>query len=278
MFSTKFLKVTVLLFWRSISYASQLSVVTYNVWFDSATAEQRVPKILDVVAAKNADIIAFQEVESWFIDALEADDRFKPYHFAAERGWFNSVKGGLLVLVKTELLQQHYLALPSNMDRGLLQLETEIEGVRLCVATVHLDSMLDDSKLRIRQLEAVSKQTSQCNDLILLGDFNFGDGEVENNKINPGYRDAWKQLKPNDRGYTWNVIESNLARQNSFPSEGSRRLDKVYVMGGALIAHHAEIIANTAFTSPTGQRLLPSDHFGLFVVFKIDKESQAEQY
>jgi len=267
-----FFKVTVLLLWSLVSQASQLSVVTYNVWFDSATATERIPKLLDIVAKKKADIIAFQEVESWFIDALESDDRFKDYHFAMETGWFNSVKGGLLVLTKTEKVQQQYMDLPSHMSRGLLQVIAKIDGVQVCIVTVHLDSMLNDTELRINQLKVVTQQTSKCNNLILLGDFNYGDGEAENNAINSDYKDVWKQLRPNYRGYTWDVTESNLAKRNSFPSEGSRRLDKVFVKGTFLMANTIEIIGKMAFISSTGRRLFPSDHFGLSVVFDTENK------
>jgi len=265
------LKISLLL-WCFTVEADEIKAITYNVWFDYSTSDQRVPRLLDLVAEKNADIIAFQEVERWFVNALEADVRFKYYHFSVERGWFNSIKGGLLILTKNKNIQHKYIHLPSDMDRGLLYVKTEVFGVQLCIATVHLESMLDDTKLRIAQLDALSKETSNCNNMILLGDFNFGDNDFENRVVNSDYLDVWKQLNPNYQGYTWNIIESNLAKRNSFPSEGSRRLDKVYIKGNLLIPKGIEMIGNHSFITQYGQILFPSDHFGLLTRFYVKNE------
>jgi len=255
-----------------VSQATQLSVITYNIWFDSSTAEERVPKLLDIVAEKNADIIAFQEVEGWFIKALESDGRFDDYHFSVERGWFDSVKGGLLLLTKAQAIQQQYIDFPSNMNRGALSIVNRIERAKVCVATVHLESMLDDTQIRIKQLNLITQQTAQCNQSILLGDFNFGDGELENQHIGLGYFDIWKQIRADYAGYTWNTNESFLAKRNSFPSEGSRRLDKIYIKGDMLTPINIEIIGNDSFVTQTGRTLFPSDHFGLSAIFKINKK------
>ena len=261
----------VFVLWSLTTEAYGLTAITYNVWFDGSTSEPRTPKLLDLVADKKADIIAFQEVESWFIKALEGDDRFKHYHFSVERGWFNSVKGGLLVLTQQKNKRHQYTPLPSEMDRGFLYVETVIDGVPICIVNVHLESLLNDTALRIKQLNVIFKETSNCKDMILLGDFNFGDNDAENKVINSDYLDAWRQLKPNDRGYTWDVEQSNLAKQNAFPLEGSRRLDKVYIKGNSLIPKEIGIIGNHSFTTPSGQRLFPSDHFGLSASFTIKK-------
>lgn len=147
-----------LLIWSHTLLANQLTVVTYNVWFDHATARERIPKLLDIVAHQKADIIAFQEVESWFLAFLKTDKRFKPYHLSVERGWFNSIKGGLLLLTKNKIYQKSYSDLPSNMSRGLLKIETDINGNSLCIATVHLESMLEDTQLRLKQLNIITKK------------------------------------------------------------------------------------------------------------------------
>jgi len=253
----------------SVSQAAQLSVVTYNIWFDSSTADERMPKLLDTVAEKNADIIAFQEVENWFIRALESDGRFDDYHFSVKRGWFNSVKGGLLLLTKNKPIQQQYLDFPSNMNRGSLHIVNSIDGTKICVATVHLESMLDDTQIRIKQLNLITKQVSHCNQSIILGDFNFGDGELENQHIGLGYLDVWTQLRTGYAGYTWNVNKSFLAKRNSFPLEGSRRLDKIYIKGNTFVPIDIEMIGNQSFVTQTGRTLFPSDHFGLFAIFKV---------
>jgi len=261
--------ITFLLLYCTFANASAYSVVTYNVWFDQASSAERTPRLLNVIAQEQADIIALQEVESWFIDAIKQDDRFKQYHFSLAKGWFNHIKGGLLILSKQPVTKQHYIDLPSQLNRGLLLIETNVNKASLCIVTVHLESFLEDTSIRINQLNSISKETTHCQNLVLLGDFNFGDGEAENTIINPDYRDVWQKLKANYHGYTWNIRESSLARKNSFPSEGSRRLDKVYLKGDLLSAKTIQIIGQQGFKTSTGNTLFPSDHFGLSVKFVI---------
>ncbi len=90
--TTIMLKIIIILFlWCSVSEASEYSIVTYNVWFDYSTSEERVPKLLDAI--EKPDVIAFQEVKRWFVNYLERDGRFskrrvRPTHIMSTLAWF----------------------------------------------------------------------------------------------------------------------------------------------------------------------------------------------
>jgi len=262
------LKIIIILFmWCSVSEASEYFIVTYNVWFDYSTSEERVPKLLDAI--EKPDVIAFQEVKRWFVNDLKRDGRFRNYNIVMKNGWNDSIRGGLVILTKSKILEQAYYDLPSTMGRGMLYAVINIDGTSVCIATSHLESRLEDTNLRIKQLKIIFEKTSSCNNLILLGDLNFGDGEPENEVIDSTYLDVWKTLKGDKLGYTWDIKKNKLAEENSFPSEGSRRLDKIYVKGKHLMPVEIQIIGDIPFQSPAGKVLFPSDHFGLSAKFAI---------
>ena len=155
------------------------------------------------------------------------------------------------------------------MGRGVLSIVTNIGGISTCVATSHIESMIDDTSIRIQQLKTIISTTSSCSDLVLLGDFNYGDGETENKVADLHFSDVWKILKVDSPGYTWDINRSKLAKENSFPLEGSRRLDRIYIKGKHLIPVDIKIIGDTPFQSTSGIFLFPSDHFGLSAKFAI---------
>ena len=84
--------------------------------------------------------------------------------------------------------------------------------------------------------------------------------------VAPDFRDAWREVHPKLPGYTWDIEKSRMAREESFPGEPSRRLDRVLFRSSHWTSTRAELLG-TEPVSPKNKRLFPSDHFGLLVVF-----------
>lgn len=270
------LVISISLAFLSISYAaeSELKVMTYNVWFDKATAAQRIPVILDIIVQQRPEIVAIQEAESWLLDYIEDDTRLNEYHLIYKRSWqdylLGTLSGSLLLMTKLSINDEDitFQELPSAMNRGLLTTKVQVNKTKLCLATVHLESMLEDTEIRIEQMSLIEQYHSSCKHLILLGDFNFGDTDPENNKIPAGYIDVWKKLRTNEPGYTWNKKLNPYAETNSFAGENSRRLDRIFIKGYVIKAKSIEIIGNKSFFSVRGE-IFPSDHFALLSTLKI---------
>ena len=250
----------------------KLSILTYNIWFDKQTSKIRIPRILELFDSYKPDVIALQEVEPWFLKAIRDDIRFRGYLFYYERKRDASIKGGVLLLTKKSAFKNHYLPLPSNMQRGFLFLELAFKKEKLCLINSHLDSMLNDQELRTKQLLLIQKKVSRCNNILWLGDFNFGDDGVENDFIEKRFKDVWLLLKPHQKGFTWDKEYSYLAKENSFLLEKSRRLDRIFVSGKLLKAKNIEIVGNKSFTTSHGIKLFPSDHFALLAYFLIQND------
>lgn len=137
------------------------------------------------------------------------------------------------------------------------------------VATTHLESPLAEGPVRGRQLDAIFPRLKDADDAVFLGDFNFGDAEPEEKRIDSAYVDLWKSLKANDPGYTWNIETSDMARKGSFPGEKSRRLDRILLRTPLWKAKGIRIIGDQPI--PPGKKdLFPSDHFGLVATIARD--------
>ena len=137
------------------------------------------------------------------------------------------------------------------------------DGRRLLAATVHLESYLEDGPVRAAQLGEVFALLGKTEDAVLMGDFNFGDAEEpDSSHLDREYRDVWKVLKPAQPGYTWNVERSPLAKRNSFPKEGSRRLDRILIRSSVWVPEAIRILGDSP-VSEERPGIFPSDHFGL---------------
>ena len=265
------IKITIFCLLPCFVLAADLSVLTYNVWFQRASADVRIPKILNIVHEKQPDIIACQEVEPWLLDYIRSDGRFDAYHQVMEQtGFFGNVSSGLLILSKQVPKQISYHPLPSSMSRALLSIEMTIQTQKLCIYTTHLDSLLDSTKTRVKQIKSIEK-IDNCDNSLLLGDFNFGENDPENTVLLNQYTDVWALLMPNRNGYTWDIEKSVIAKHNAFSGEKSRRLDRIVFKGDQLRPSEIEIIGDDAFITAYGMVYYPSDHFGLFATFEMDK-------
>lgn len=237
--------------------------MTWNVLNDGELNKTRGQSVLSILSQAQADILILQEVNTEFVRTLKKDHRFSQYHvYNHQKG--DVISGGLSILSKLSLkTTQRYERLPSMMSRGLLYLMLENKEQYLCIANVHLESMMDDTVIRIKQLKSVFKYLRYCDDVLLAGDFNFGKGESEEPLFSGNYQDVWLQLMPKDNGLTFNRELNELSDNNSFWFEKSRRLDRIYLSGDCLKAKSIKLSGNNM----DGTGNMPSDHFAVLATF-----------
>ena len=239
-----------------------LTVVTYNVLADPAQARLRVPALLALLRRSGADIIALQEVAPWFLRRLLAQRWTRAYQLPGTRHK-PVVAHGCLIMSRLPLVSYRALVLPSKQQRQALLVTLRAGQRTLAVATVHLDSFLHDGPSRARQLQRLWPELARADDALLLGDFNFGDGEQpETGELEPAYVDAWLRLRPGQPGYTWDMERSQMARAGAFPGERSRRLDRILLRSQLWRPSAVAIIGQR----PVAPGVFPSDHFGLQAV------------
>lgn len=87
----------------------------------------------------------------------------------------------------------------------------------ITLAVVHLTSDRATScrEKRASQIKQILEYTKTAQHCFLVGDMNFGDGG-ENDSVDwGGHKDAWKELRPNDPGYTFDPELNALAKITS---------------------------------------------------------------
>jgi endonuclease/exonuclease/phosphatase family metal-dependent hydrolase len=246
---------------------SVVSLVTYNVLADPDLAEQRVPELLKIIGDSDADVIALQEVAPWFVGKLVKADWFKKYH-VPKLGERIICPRGLLILSKQPVTSPDYGLLPSRQKRAYLIVQTKVNGVDFKIATCHLDSLLKEGALRAKQLDIFFKKLSADENVIFMGDFNFGDdAQPETKHIDKSYVDVWTRVNGDKKGYTWNMEKSKMARDGSFPNEKSRRLDRVLIKSKRAKSVSSKIVGDKPLKGKPD--IFPSDHFGLRATVSI---------
>lgn len=252
-------------------HVSALTFVSYNVLATPLHPSERVPPLLRLLETSQADVIALQEVAGWFLTELRAQPWTRRYAFTRFGGKVGA-PGGQLIMARLPIRRSHRLLQPGRQGRVLLIAEVEVNGRILAVATMHMESLLDDGPTRALQLDQIFARLRPYSAAVVLGDFNFGDGEQPDTAhLDRSYVDLWTatQGPPSKApGFTWNIEVSPLAKKQSFVGEKSRRLDRILFRGKGLSAGNIRIIGDKP-VSPATPQIFPSDHFGLQGVLKV---------
>lgn len=252
---------------RAATPTRQLTLVTYNVLADPRRAAARLPALLAILKATEADIIALQEVTPWFFRALLKQPWARRYH-RTPAGFGGKIPGGLLILSRFPIARTLVAGLPGRQGRKGLLADLRVDGATLAVLTCHLESHLAAGKTRAAQLAVLLPLLQHAPDALLLGDLNFGDKvQPETKQLPKTYRDLWTALRKDAPGYTWDNERSAMAKGAAFPDEQSRRLDRILWRSTQWRPHTVRIIG-TRPVAPGKPALFPSDHFGLMGVLQ----------
>ena len=238
-----------------------LRVLTYNVLADPLRVDERIPPLMAVLEKADADIIALQEVAPWFVQLLHQQPWVRAYQESKMDG-MRAYPGGQYILSRYPIQSCWAEILPGQQRRTALYADIHVGDTNLRVATTHMESYLEDGPVRAAQLGRIFARLRGTEHALLLGDLNFGDGEPESSNLNSSYEDLWLALHPGDQGFTWNIEQSQLAREKSFPGEPSRRLDRILLHSNAWRGASISIVGDQPVV-PGKRDLFPSDHFGL---------------
>jgi poly(A) polymerase len=265
-----------------------LTVTTLNVLFDVydgelLATERRTPAALALLNDTDADVIALQEVTPPFLRALlEAP-------WVRERYWLSDGPGAATVTPSGQLLlsRRPFASLSQRVfsrDKRVIAGELAMSSGPLWVATQHLTSnrTAAGSAARAAQIRTLIEWTRALTtpgqDVVLAGDFNFGNGDPEFNAFaQVGFVDAWPALRPAESGETYAPSRNALAALTT-TSGRNQRLDRVLVCSpsGRLVPEAVSLFGESPLEGPpgpTGGALYPSDHFGVRCVLRRDVTS-----
>lgn len=225
------------------------TVTTWNVWFDKHHRQERFEALLAQLQSHAPEIMAFQEVTLPFVRAVQEAEWLRQGY------WISSTDPnhlGTVLVSRLQPLRLSWVQLPTSMGRRLLKADFPGD---LTVAVAHLES-LANPELRRQQLAVAFSELKPSARGILLGDFNFGDGQPESEALDSEFIDAWTSHHPKDPGFTRDTLANAMARFGR--SEVKRqRLDRILARGLRFEA------VDMLGTEPIRDGLYPSDHFGL---------------
>jgi len=213
--------------------SSRLTLLSLNVFAsDHANSTKRFAATVQLFKKTGADVIALQEVEKWFVHALQAHSWVKAnYHFSDFGP--GQAPGGLYILSRYPISSLSYYeeiqpGQVSVTERGRVLVATL--GVRqhaLTVATTNLDWRAGET--RAKNMDYVFHILKQYTHVFLLGDFNFDDGsKPETQHIPKNYLDVWSTLHKENPGFTWDP-RHNWYAAASDPHSRSSRIDRILV-------------------------------------------------
>lgn len=253
-----------------------LSFLTYNVWHDTATLEERSTELLKILQQSSADFICLQEVTKPFLSLLQESDWVREQYFMPDLSVENYT-----TLILSRLPCQFFMKKwPTRMERFLLYAELEINGVLTAVATVHLES-LANSRYRKKQLDITYQDLSSYSKCLILGDFNF-DWATENKNLSTEYVDVWPYLNSGISGCTVQKSHDFIAwRPDRVLMKKNQKYKPLMIekVGMEPIPRFKDSVQTSSPKQGESIIQTPSDHFGLrFIVELLDNTKEEWSY
>jgi len=240
-------------------HRDDLTVATYNIWFNDYYASQRHRAIAELVSSDMPDVMAFQEVTPEALTVFLAQPWIQQHYYRAAVTGDAFGNYGMLMLSRLPISRVTYTRLPTRLVRGYLRAELTVDGSPLVICSVHLESGKRSSRLRARQLRRVFRALRTADDVLVLGDFNMRDSE--NMRITSPYVDVWPALRPHDEGFTEDT-SINLMRWDSKNKKRQVRFDRVLLKGPRWSPTAIKLLGTEPISSRL-PRVFPSDHFGV---------------
>lgn len=248
--------------WRDVddggsAQRDQLTVATFNIWFNELHREQRYRAIASLLSRELPDIMVFQEVTGTALEVFLAQPWIREHYCRAAVAGDGSY--GMLMLSRLPIRRSTYTRLPTHLSRGYLTAELSVNGVDLRIVSVHLESGKKSRQLRARQLSRLFRAFRGDGNVVLLGDFNLRDDE--NHVLDPQYQDVWPSLRPDEPGFTEDTSINHM-RYDMKNKHRHVRFDRVLVKGPAWKADDIVLLGREP-VAPSLPRIFPSDHFGV---------------
>eukprot|EP01130_Rhizamoeba_saxonica_P005563 TRINITY_DN2218_c0_g2_i1.p1 TRINITY_DN2218_c0_g2~~TRINITY_DN2218_c0_g2_i1.p1 ORF type:complete len:391 (+),score=63.55 TRINITY_DN2218_c0_g2_i1:47-1174(+) len=272
-----------------------LSVIQFNVLFemnaknpelDSTYTQYRRPALIEQLGVWDADIYALQEVTPLFYNELLEADWIKQGYYVSEGGL--TIQGhGNIIISKYPIKECVYHHFPEDAcPYKAFVLSSLIINERLfSIGVVHLKAgALANVTLREREVaDAINLQNdNHIHDALLIGDFNFRDGGVDNEEpiesevIESIYTDCWKEVHPDDLGLTYipdddhnfiaRVVSDQATKRHGRKAK-ALRYDRAYIKSDRWTIQNIEKIGTEPFCTMDGNDIYYSDHFGLLSTF-----------
>lgn len=268
-----------------------LKVLSYNVWFrEDLEVFNRMKALGDLIQQNSPDIICFQEVTPNIYEILKSSKWWDAYSCSVRSHEANSK--AYFCMQMSKLPVKSFSCEPfSNSIMGrelcLADIDTGI-GKELLIATSHLESPCPAppkwdqmfSTERIAQAKQAISILKSSPNVIFGGDMNWDDKLDGAFPIPEGWIDAWKELRSDDNGFTYNTKANPMLQGNRTLQ---KRLDRFICHLTDFKLQSIEMIGMEPIPGLSYCKekkvknefkklvlpVLPSDHFGLLLTLSI---------
>lgn len=205
--------------------AEEITVLSYNLYFNDASGEVRYPQLLAHLSSRKPDVIGLQEVTKTFYHALIRSELMKDYKGYPEkpRGrYFN------LILSKRAFSHSGIQHFPTQMGRSALYGDMPCGEGYLRFINVHLESLNNPENIAYRQAQTAALEALLSTSTVVLGDFNYSKEEPFYHQAPFNLVDLAIWAKKDERP-TYDPINNPIAKQTADINERPSRLDRFYV-------------------------------------------------
>lgn len=241
---------------------TELTLVTYNVWFADYQFKPRCKFWLDILSDCNADAIALQEITPKSLEFILQSQWVRKQYYISDITGKTVTPYGVVLLSKIPLQKLLLYNLPSNMNRQFMVADLRVNGETLKLGTVHLESQKRSASIRAQQIDLVFPMMENAEHSILMGDFNLCSSWSENDRLDNSYQDLWAVLRNDEPGYTEDT-DINLMRLEQKGKEKQVRFDRILLRSASGWQPKSIEKIGTEPLFPERPNVFPSDHFGL---------------
>ncbi|GAB5362191.1 hypothetical protein AAMO2058_000777200 [Amorphochlora amoebiformis] len=219
----------------------------YRQWRFEKYKSWRREAMVRYILSQDAHIIGLQEVTPEVLaEILSHPDIRDRYMCTASVDDTSTLKPYGQILLSTLPVLSCEIRLLGTSKRVIEATFLTERRTSLTVMCVHLTSGYSAEAVRKRldQIEILInriKSLDKYKDIILMGDFNFGDGSPLEEQLFPASLvDIWPSLYPNSSGFTFNPVSNPIAR--AFSSRGyPLRFDRIFLLPYRIRATEAKV-------------------------------------
>ncbi|MES1905134.1 MAG: Tyrosyl-DNA phosphodiesterase 2 [Paramarteilia canceri] len=263
-------------------FEKDFSILTWNIdGLDERSQKSRFSAVLLEIESLKPTVIHLQEVTETFLELFRSSNLALLYLVVEPEICDRTTYFVCTLYSKDiELITIQYICYEKSvMGRGMLicnfQLNNEINLLSL---NTHLESTSQYSGERIAQLAKAIKNISSVSfsnvDMAFIaGDLNLREKEVVQNKnLFLDLNDSWVESgKDASTQFTWDTKLNHNSMLNNKSFKIRMRMDRIYfkIRDKSQIVQKSFNLCGKIFLKAS--QLFPSDHFGIFSVFKIIK-------
>lgn len=254
---------------------NEVSVISYNIWFDPEEEELRIQALTDIIKMYQPDVICLQEVKPSVLVKIQ-DKLKKEYKCSFPKKIRQTY--GCVIITKHQIQSSIEFDYPnSQMGRGLqiisctfplIDQEGGVIPFNLHFANSHFESVFKHkvNKEKIDQYGIVKDVLNTCDHVIFCSDTNAKVTEdkyfLDTSELSH-WSDVWEQIGTKKNKFTYDSYSNIYLMGKS--AKYKARLDRIVYKSKILQPDHLELINYLSVPYD----IEPSDHFGLFAKFKI---------